>query len=66
MHGHRRVEPADPARDAAGREHKLIIVFGKDLEAYERVLLEGHVPCRVDMRFVTEADHVHSTCERYV
>jgi hypothetical protein len=47
-------------------EHKLLIVYGKELKAYERVLHEGCVPCREDMRFITEAEHVHSTCERYV
>jgi hypothetical protein len=47
-------------------EHKLLIVYGKDLKAYERVLAGGGVPCREDMRFITEAEHVHSTCERYV
>jgi hypothetical protein len=47
-------------------EHKLLIVYGKDLKAYERALLENRVPCREDMRFITEAEHVHSTCERYV
>jgi hypothetical protein len=47
-------------------EHKLLIVYGKDLKAYERVLAENSVPCREDMRFITEAEHVHSTCERYV
>lgn len=47
-------------------EHKLLIVYGKDLKAYERVMLESRVPCREDMRFITEAEHVHSTCERYV
>jgi hypothetical protein len=47
-------------------EHKLLIAYGKDLKAYERVLRESRVPCREDMRFITEAEHVHSTCERYV
>jgi hypothetical protein len=47
-------------------EHKLLIVYGKDLKAYERVLHAGRVPCREDMRFITEAEHVHSTCERFI
>lgn len=47
-------------------EHKLLIVYGKDLKNYERVLHDHCVPCREDMRFITEAEHVHSTCERYV
>jgi hypothetical protein len=47
-------------------EHKLLIVYGKDLRAYENALRCCRVPCREDMKFITEAEHVHSTCERYV
>lgn len=47
-------------------EHKLLIVYGQELKPYEKILLDGLVPCREDMRFITEAEHVHSTCERYV
>jgi hypothetical protein len=47
-------------------EHKLLIVYGKDLRKYEMVMVDGRVPCREDMKFITEAEHVHSTCERYV
>jgi hypothetical protein len=46
-------------------EHKLLIVYGKDLAPYEKTLRAGRIPCREDMRFITEAEHVHSTCERY-
>jgi hypothetical protein len=47
-------------------EHKLLIVYGKNLPPYEKILTASRVPCREDMRFITEAEHVHSTCERYV
>jgi hypothetical protein len=47
-------------------EHKLLIVYGNELKPYEKILLDGRIPCREDMRFITEAEHVHSTCERYV
>jgi hypothetical protein len=47
-------------------EHKLLIAYGKDLRAYEKVLTASRLPCRENMRFITEAEHVHSTCERYV
>jgi hypothetical protein len=47
-------------------EHKLLIVYGKELSPYEKTLKESRLPCREDMRFITEAEHVHSTCERYV
>jgi hypothetical protein len=47
-------------------EHKLLIVYGSDLKAYERVLVESRIPCREDMRFITEAEHVHSTSDRFL
>ena len=47
-------------------EHKLLIVYGKDLRTYEQIFRESRIPCRNEMRFITEAEHVHSTCERYV
>jgi hypothetical protein len=47
-------------------EHKLLIAYGKDLRAYEKIFTASRLPCRENMRFITEAEHVHSTCERYV
>jgi hypothetical protein len=47
-------------------EHKLLIVYGKQLDPYEKLLKAGRVPCREEMRFITEAEHVHSTSERFV
>jgi hypothetical protein len=47
-------------------EHKLLIVYGKELRPYEKILRDCRLPCREDMRFITEAEHVHSTCERYI
>jgi hypothetical protein len=47
-------------------EHKLLIVYGKDLRAYEKIFSAARLSCRENMRFITEAEHVHSTCERYV
>lgn len=47
-------------------EHKLLIVYGNKLDPYESVLRDSRVPCREDMRFITEAEHVHSTCEQFL
>jgi hypothetical protein len=47
-------------------EHKLLIVYGKELREYERVLIDCDVPCRDDMHFITEAEHVHSTNDEYI
>ncbi len=47
-------------------EHKLLIVYGKDLREYERVLIDAEVECREDMHFITEAEHVHSTNDDFI
>jgi len=47
-------------------EHKLLIVYGKDLYEYENILIDAHLDCREDMRFITEAEHVHSTNDEYI
>ncbi len=47
-------------------EHKLLIAYGSDLGVYENLLKEGQIPCQDKMKFLTEAEHVHSSNERYV
>ncbi len=47
-------------------EHKLMIVYGSDLRAYEGVLIDNYIDCREEMKFITEAEHVHSTSDRYM
>lgn len=46
-------------------EHKLMIVYGNELVKYEQILTESQVHCRTEMRFITEAEHVHSTSDRF-
>ncbi|MEQ8850127.1 hypothetical protein [Botrimarina sp.] len=47
-------------------EHKLLIVYGSELTPYEGVLIDHHVDCDEELRFITEAEHVHSTTDRYI
>jgi hypothetical protein len=47
-------------------EHKLLIVYGRDLREYETILKRASLACRDEMRFITEAEHVHSTSERFI
>ena len=47
-------------------EHKLLIVYGKQLTEYETILIDAHLDCREEMRFITEAEHVHSTNDQYI
>jgi hypothetical protein len=47
-------------------EHKLLIVYGKDLKEYERIFIDANLNCREEIRFITEAEHVHSTNDEYI
>lgn len=47
-------------------EHKLLIMYGHDLDEFEEVL-DGHrVACSEDIRFITEAEHVHSSSDEHM
>ena len=46
-------------------EHKLLIVYGNDLSAYERILEQRSISQDESMKFITEAEHVHSSSEKY-
>ena len=47
-------------------EHKLLIVYGNELSAYENILIDQHIDCDEKLRFLTEAEHVHSTTDRFI
>ena len=44
-------------------EHKLLIVYGQELGQFEDVLREYSLPCSRNIRFITEAEHVHSSTD---
>ena len=46
-------------------EHKLLIVYGADLSAFEAVLADHGIECVDGIKFITEAEHVHATSDRY-
>ena len=46
-------------------EHKLLIVYGNNLVAYEAAFADRCVPCDDKMKFITEAEHVHSSSDTY-
>ncbi len=46
-------------------EHKLLIVYGQPLQKFERVFQRYNVRRNDQLRFVTEAEHVHSSSEKY-
>lgn len=46
-------------------EHKLLICYGHPLSAFEGIFAEYGVRRDENIRFVTEAEHVHSSSEKY-
>ena len=46
-------------------EHKLLIAYGNDLTGFEEVLREQRLRCDEKMKFITEAEHVHSSSDQY-
>jgi hypothetical protein len=46
-------------------EHKLLIVYGQQLGEFERVFEHHDLPCQDQMKFITEAEHVHSSSDAY-
>ena len=47
-------------------EHKLLIVYGSNLTPFEHILEEHGIYCSDELRFITEAEHVHSSSEEYM
>jgi hypothetical protein len=46
-------------------EHKLLIVYGSQLQTFEGVFGERRIGCNDEMKFITEAEHVHSSSDRF-
>lgn len=46
-------------------EHKLLIAYGKDLTPFEQIFSGCDVDCDEEIRFITEAEHVHSSTEEF-
>ena len=46
-------------------EHKLLIVYGSPLETFEFTLERFGVKENQDMKFITEAEHIHSSSDEY-
>lgn len=47
-------------------EHKLLIMYGSPLERFEHILEINNVEEKQDIRFLTEAEHIHSSSEAFV
>lgn len=46
-------------------EHKLLIVYGQELKPFEEILRRHNVSCHDHMKFITEAEHVHSSSDNF-
>jgi len=46
-------------------EHKLLIVYGDNLRDFEAVFARHAIACDEQLRFLTEAEHVHSSSDAY-
>ncbi len=47
-------------------EHKLLIVYGDQLQPFERAFDVRGVVCDDTMKFITEAEHVHSSSDHFI
>lgn len=47
-------------------EHKLLIVYGEQQSEYESIFAEHQVGLDEEIRFITEAEHVHSSSDQYL
>jgi hypothetical protein len=46
-------------------EHKLLMIYGEPLQAFEKILIRHDVYPDPSIRFITEAEHVHSSSEKH-
>ena len=58
------LNPAIP-QEVQFDEHKLLIVYGNPLGAYEDIFRRFGIPKDDKIKFLTEAEHVHSSSDKY-
>jgi len=58
------LNPAVP-QEVQFDEHKMIIVYGDPLESFESILAERGIIHDQEIKFITEAEHVHSSSDSY-
>jgi hypothetical protein len=46
-------------------EHKLLIMYGQDLDEFVDLLEQSGIPRNEELQFITEAEHVHSSTEGF-
>lgn len=58
------LNPAIP-QEVQFDEHKMLIVYGEPLKAFEDILHARDVYPTKDLKFITEAEHVHSSSDTF-
>ena len=58
------LNPAIP-QEVQFDEHKLLIVYGDPLTPFERLFQARRLPCHDELKFITEAEHVHSSTDEF-
>ena len=58
------LNPAIP-QEVQFDEHKLLIVYGKPLAGYEAVFDRFGIRRDDQLKFITEAEHVHSSSDKF-
>jgi hypothetical protein len=46
-------------------EHKLLVVYARTLDPFERILRQFGVPRNDSLKLITEGEHLHSTDPRH-
>ncbi len=46
-------------------EHKMLIMYGQDLSEFEAILAQAGLRCEENLKFITEAEHVHSSSDEF-
>lgn len=46
-------------------EHKLLIVYARNLAPFQRILADAGIPREDGMKLITEGDHLHTTDPRF-
>ena len=46
-------------------EHKLLVIYADDLMPFEAILRDANIPESEEIKFITEAEHLHSTEPRF-
>jgi len=47
-------------------EHKIFALYGQDQDEFEEILVRHKLPCSEEIKFITEAEHVHSSSDEFI